>query len=184
MGWLKALLNINKPEGCREAMRLAYARNLKHLSVRPADVGTPLEARTPHRLAMYAALYTRHRVRGEHASEVLIWPILAPFLLMDEAEAVEAPAEYAVFEEKPDLARAASLRAQINRALFKLPDAGKGVKTLMGMALTYGSHARQWNRNVSAALRVDSPRESVAWLELLDADVEKRVMDTLLRSAT
>jgi len=70
---------------------------------------------------------------------VLIWPILAPFLLMDEAEAVEALAEYAVFEEKPDLARAAWLREQINRALFKLPDAGKGVKTLMGMALTYGS---------------------------------------------
>jgi hypothetical protein len=164
MGWLKALLNINKPEGCREAMRLAYARNLKQLSVRPADVGTPLEARTPHRLAMYAALYTRHRVRREPANEALIWPILAPFLLMDDAEGVEALAEYAVLEEKPDLARVAWLRERINRALFKLPDAGKGVKTLTGMALTYS-------------------RESVAWLELLDADVEKRVMDTLLRSA-
>ena len=46
-----------------------------------------------------------------------MWGELAPFLAMKETEAVEALAEYVVFQERPNEARAAWLKGLINSVL-------------------------------------------------------------------
>jgi phage FluMu protein Com len=54
---------------------------------------------------------------GKDTSEPVIWGELAPFLAMEPGHAVEALAEYIVYQERPGEARTDWLRAIINRAL-------------------------------------------------------------------
>lgn len=99
-------------DGCRETMRRSYEKH-----VRLARQGKSPSTGSPHSLGLYAALGTRYIARGTPVVEVAIWGELAPFLNMKETEAVEALAEYVVFQEYPREARVAWLKARINAAL-------------------------------------------------------------------
>lgn len=106
--WTKLL---GGAEGCREAMRESYEKH-----VRKAKQERIKES-PPHEAGLHGALATRYLARGTPAKEILLWGELAPFLAMKEAEAVEALAEYIVFQERPKEARVAWLKEAINSAL-------------------------------------------------------------------
>lgn len=75
------------------------------------------EGTTAHQMGLYGALGSRYVVRGAQVVEVVIWADLTPFMAMNEPEAVEALAEYAVYQENPAGAKS-WLRKVINDALL------------------------------------------------------------------
>jgi len=84
--------------------------------------------------------------------EVALWGELAPFLMMKEKEAVEALAEYAVFQEYPKEARVVWLKRLINAALRSPGD--------------------------TAALATVGFINQVSWCALLEPDTKKAIEDT------
>lgn len=139
MGFWKKL--FGGADGCREAMRESYDKH-----VRLAAQGRIPTEDSPHVIGLYGTLGSRYRARGTPVVEVVLWGELAPFLAMGEADAVEALAEYVVFQESPKDARIEWLKDMINSALKAPKD-----KSLTAMA---------------AAGLINQ----VAWCSLLEAD--------------
>ena len=71
---------------------------------------------SPHYSGLYGALGTRYLARKRNVSEVDLFLELTPFLVMNEADAVEALAEYALYQESPKDADVLRLEALINTA--------------------------------------------------------------------
>ena len=119
MGWLRLLFK-SFPDGCREAMRQSYQ---KHYDL--ARRGLAPTTSDPHHAGLFGALCTRYKVRGvlryPGFPDVVLWPELAPFLLMSEQDAVEALAEYVLWQERPSAARTEWLARKINEALCTKP---------------------------------------------------------------
>ena len=110
MGFWTTLFGV--PDACRETMRKSYEKH-----VRLAHEGKLPSTNPPHNLGLYGALGTRYIARGTPVVEVALWGELAPFLIMKEEQAVEALAEYVVFQEHPKDARVVWLKMVINAAL-------------------------------------------------------------------
>lgn len=98
-------------ESCREAMRDSYAKHVRLAKDKQSQVGE-----SPHVLGLYGALGTRYLARGINIGDEL-WYELAPFLAMEEQKAVEALAEYVIYQEMPKEARIQWLSEVINFAL-------------------------------------------------------------------
>ena len=113
-------------DGCREAMRESYAKHVQMARQGKIAMG---DTDSPHVIGLYGALGSRYRVRGLPVIETLIWGELAPFLAMKEQQAIEALAEYVLFQERPSDARVAWLKGQVNMALRSCNDG-----TWLGMA--------------------------------------------------
>src|SRR5215213_8986802 len=115
-------------DGCREVIRDAYIKHVrlaKHRQSQSRD--------SSHMIGLYGALGLRHRARGTKGGEVRIWNELAPFLAMEEQEAVAAVAEYVVFQESPQEARITWLRDSINAALGSVTDDAYRKMAAIGM---------------------------------------------------
>lgn len=154
MWWrLKSLFTFGGAEGIRQAMRRSYE---KHRAM--AENGQAPISEAPHHLALFGALGTRYKVRGllprQGLPDMILWPELSPFLLMPEAQAVEALAEYVVWQECRDQARVDWLREAVSRALRQRPD-----QDLISF------------REIAA----DAFLNAVAWRELLERDVEDQL---------
>jgi hypothetical protein len=143
--WLKLLRVAGSPEGCRESTRLSYDQHLQGALKGKAQTGD-----RPGHVALYGALASWYKVRGTAVREVLLWGELAPFLLIPEASAREAIAEYTVYLETPAEARRDWLATLINDGLRAAPAT---VESPRSMAL-FGF------------------MNKVAWCRLLDADVK------------
>lgn len=156
-GRLKSLLTFGGADSIRRAMRNSYA---KHRTM--AETGQAPISEAPHHLGLFGALGTRYKARGllprQGLPDVVLWPELSPFLLMPEAQAVEALAEYVVWQECRDEAKVEWLQQAINRALRQSPD----------------DNLRSF-REIAA----DALLTGVAWRELLERDVD----DQLTREA-
>jgi len=139
-------------EGCREARRDSYEKH-----VRLARQGRIPTEDLPHTVGLYGALASRYRVRGAPVVEVAIWGELAPFLEMKETEAVEALAEYVVFQERPQDARVTWLKGTINSALQSCSDESR--KAMAGAGLI----------------------NQVAWCALLEPSTRKAIEDAIER---
>ena len=122
-------------DGIRETMRESYDKH--------RQVHAGLESFTPHERGLYGALASRYRAAHEPRPEIQIWTELIPFLLMDEADAVEAMAEIVVHDEAPIEARALWLGDQIRRAIReRLPTATDFHRN--GAARALGQGHRPW----------------------------------------
>lgn len=119
MGFFKLLFK-SFPDGCREAMRQSYQ---KHYDL--AQRGLAPTTGDPHEMGLFGALGTRYKLRGilryPDFPDVVLWPELAPFLLMSQQDAVEALAEYVLWQERPSAARTEWLARKINEALRSKP---------------------------------------------------------------
>jgi hypothetical protein len=119
VGWFKSLFK-SFPEECRNAMRRSYQ---KHYDL--ARRGLAPTTSDAHQAALFGALGTRYKLRGvlRHSDfpDVVLWPELAPFLLMSQQDAVEALAEYVLWQERPSTARTEWLARKVNEALRAQP---------------------------------------------------------------
>ena len=101
-------------------MRQSYQ---KHYDL--ARRGAALTTSDAHQAGLFGALGTRYKLRGVLRSpgfpDVVLWPELAPFLLMSRQDAVEALAEYVLWQERPSTARTEWLARKINDALRTKP---------------------------------------------------------------
>lgn len=145
MGWFKNLFNIKNAEGCREAMRLSYQKHL-----RLARQGMVPTDDSPHYVGLYGALGSRYKTRGIPVMEVVIWAELVPFLLMRETDAVEALAEYVVYQERDRDAKVSWLRKLINDVLRMAPTSAESPRSMAPRGII----------------------NQVAWCDLLDPDVK------------
>ena len=101
-------------ESCRHAAHAAYRRGRLHAR----HSGNWLAA---HRLGMLAALSSRYLERRDLRPTEVLWAELAPFLLIEpEADALEALAEYLVFQEDPDRADIELIGILLNEAVRPL----------------------------------------------------------------
>ncbi len=111
-GWFKSFT----ADGCRDAMRESYQKHhdLARKGLLPAAV-------EPHYAGLYGALGSRYRLRGllprDVTRDVILRSELAPFLAMSEEDAVEALAEYVLWQERPTWARTEWLAQKINETL-------------------------------------------------------------------
>jgi hypothetical protein len=112
-------------DGCRECMRESYEKHVRLAKTNSPD--------SPHAFGLYGALASRYMVRGWQVVEPIIWADLSPFLAMDKSEAVEALAEYAVFQERPEDARQGWLKRVINDAILSPTDNTYVAMTAMGL---------------------------------------------------
>ncbi len=145
------LFNWDHVKGCREAMKLSYKKHYELAASGKIPVDT-----SPHRVALAGALgsrYMAYRTWGLPApNDVLIYPNLVPFLLMDENIGIQALTEYVLYQEKPEAANLEWLREVVNRAFrsnaFK---SSRGGRTFAMSGLT----------------------NNVPWCELLELDVRE-----------
>ena len=94
-------------------MQLSYERHLR-TALRPGRAVVD----SPHRIALYGALASRYRTRGISPLEPELWAELAPFVSMTpDALAVQALAEYVVYQELPDDARQEWLRRVVEQEI-------------------------------------------------------------------
>ena len=116
MGWFNKLFGA--ANGSRESMREAYERNAAFHLLAPVSYR--------HFFGLYGALATRYYARGWPVFEDLIWLDLVPFLLMRQPDAIDAVAEYALYQENVRDIRIQWLVLLINEALrhprHELPD--------------------------------------------------------------
>lgn len=102
-------------DGCREAMHESYAKHVQVARQGKAGVANIDDA---HYVGLYGALGSRYRVRGHAVSEAEIMAELAPFCAMgNEQQAIEALAEYVLYQEGRSEARIEWLSWCINSAL-------------------------------------------------------------------
>jgi hypothetical protein len=101
-------------DGARDAMRVSY---FKHRRLAEQGRAPTFTSDPPHYLGLYGALGTRYKARLQAFDEAGLWIELAPFLLIREAEAVEALAEYVLWKEGHKDARVRWLREVINATL-------------------------------------------------------------------
>jgi len=129
-------------EGIRNAMKNAYEKGFKLAGHNMTELELA-EGITPHEKGLHHAFRSRKIVRrmwrGEKFSENVIYAELLPFMLMDELDAVDALAEFAVFQEMPNEANMPFLRRLINQALSKpIPDSMSFQKILAETESTGG----------------------------------------------
>jgi len=115
--WIKWIFPKTFADGCREAMRKSYEKH-----VRLAKQGKIAASGSPHSIGLYGALGSRYRLSWRRIVEVEMWSELVPFLLMNESEAVEALAEYVVYQEEPLHVRVTWLKDLINSSLSANPN--------------------------------------------------------------
>jgi hypothetical protein len=120
-------------DGIREAMRESYQMHVKLARQKSLDF--------PHAIGLYGALGSRYKVRQLPVVEVAIWAELSPFLEMNESDAIEAIAEYAVFQQRPNDARQEWLAGVINEVLLRSTEA-----SLTAMATSGYIHQFSWYR--------------------------------------
>lgn len=160
--WLKLARTAGTPEGCRESTRLSYDQHL-----RAAFKGRGPKDDLPHHDALYGALASWYKIRGMPVREALLWGELAPFLLVPEAVAREAIAEYTLYLEEregwwgrdPAGTRVTWLADLINHALRTAPN---GSESLGRMALLGVMNRAAWHDLLAPDVR-----------EPLDAEVRK-----------
>lgn len=143
MGWLKEKLRTLRPgpDGARAAMRLSYAKHR-----RGASRGKSSTEDSPHVVGVFGALGTRYKGNGTLPSgtmpEAILWPELAPFLEMPEADAVTALVEYVVWQEYPGFARFEWLYGKINQSVEAILRSGtNGSDRRVFLALAVVNHA-------------------------------------------
>jgi hypothetical protein len=129
MGWF----GKSPADGCRDAMRAAYKRHR-----RTAEQAPP-EGLLPHWVGLYGALGSRYLTRGGGVNEAQLWVELVPFLLMEpESRAVEALAEYALYQESRNLANVGLLKRALNEAIGDhAVGADEAVITMLDALRTY-----------------------------------------------
>jgi hypothetical protein len=150
--WLKLIRTRGTPEGARESTRLSYDQHL-----RGALKGRGPKDEPPHHAALYGVLASWYKVRGLRVPEVSIWGEVAPFLLVPEAMAREAIAEYTLYLEEREgwwgagsvATRVTWLAGLINSALRTWPSGNESPGSLALLGAMNG----------------------VAWYDLLDPDV-------------
>ena len=125
MGMLTKL--FGGADGCREAMRESY-----HKHVQIAREGRIPTTDPPHTVGLYGSLGSRYRARGTPIVEAVMWGELAPFLAMREVEAVEALAEYIVYQERPRDARVPWLKNLVNSSLLSCKDSSRVAMAAVG----------------------------------------------------
>ena len=126
-----------------------------HIYLRLALQGRVVNSNNPHWSGLYGALGTRYVGLGIPESPSMglaLWAELAPFLLMEETDAVEALAEYIVYKEVPREAKTSWLRTLINDALCKVTSEG-------------------W----PSAMAPVSMIHQVEWFNLLDQDIKSTI---------
>lgn len=113
-------------------MRTSYQKHLlaAQQGKIPLNGGT-----TPHLAGLYGALSTRYMAAGIPKQEPFLWSELSPFLLMSEADSIEALAEYIVCQEHPKEGKEPWLQKLINDALRTLPSTNDDWKAMATMAL-------------------------------------------------
>ncbi|MDM8008897.1 MAG: hypothetical protein QUV05_22385 [Phycisphaerae bacterium] len=122
-------------DGIRETIVESY---VKHREL--AESGMIPSSDDPHRTGLYGALASRYKARatwgsaGVPSSETVIWADLAPFVAMPEPLAVQALAEYVVYQEMPDQAMTTTLTWRIELALMKMEDISLKQMAVMGLA--------------------------------------------------
>jgi len=123
------------PEGTRETIRESYATH--------RQLHTGSDSFSPHARGLYGVLESRYLAANAPRPEIQIWTELIPFLLMDEAEGVEALAELMVLEELPLEARTPWLGDRIRWAIReRLPEASDFLRSGAARALRQGH--RPW----------------------------------------
>ena len=133
MGFFKKI--FGGADGIRETIRESYDEH------RQMQAGS--DSFSPHHRGLYGALASRYIAAHAPRPEIQIWTELIPFLLMDEAEAVEAMAEIVVHDEMPIEARTAWLGERIRQAIQeRLPTATDFQRNGAGRALRQGH--RPW----------------------------------------
>ncbi len=151
MDWLRSLKLLfiwNHAKGCREAMKLSYK---KHFGLF-LDGKAPETVNSAHGAGLYGALGTRYKASGIPFWEGDIWPQLVPFQIMNEKIGMEALAEYAVYQEKPEDAELKWLKEMVNKAFSS--DEFKSSKT----------------HRITAMMGL---QRNAPWCELLDPDVRE-----------
>jgi hypothetical protein len=98
-------------DGSREAMRDSYARHVRLAKNGQIQIGSE----SPHTIGLHGALGTRSLAGGIQVRA--IWDELAPFLSMEEQAAVDALAEYVIYQERPKDTQITWLSEMINAAL-------------------------------------------------------------------
>ena len=102
-------------DGCREAMHESYA---KHVQMARQGISGVENIDDAHYIGLYGALGSRYRVRGHPINEAQIMAELAPFCAMEnEQQAIEALAEYVLYQEGRNETRTEWLNWCINSAL-------------------------------------------------------------------
>lgn len=144
--WLRLFRTAGTPEGCRESTRLSYDQHFQAASNAKAQHDD-----RPGHVALYGALASWYKVRGAAVREAWLWAELAPFLVVPEAVAREAIAEYTVYLETPTEAKRDWLGGIINDGLRGAPSRAESPRS---MAL-FGF------------------MNQVAWCRLLDADIRE-----------
>lgn len=129
MGFLKGL--FGGADGIRKAMSDSYHRHV--ILATEGRIPPPVTPDSPHIIDLYGALGTRYRARFRPISEVALWTELAPFLSMNEADAVEALAEYMVYKEMPDEARVEWLKDRVNVSLQTSDDDARKAAAAHGL---------------------------------------------------
>jgi len=108
------------------------------------------DSASSHAHGLYGALASWYLDAHAPRPEIQIWTELVPFLLMDEAEAVEALAEILVLDEFPLEARTVWLGERIRRAIReRLPGATDFLRSGAARALRQGN--RPWLAFVTQA---------------------------------
>lgn len=115
-------------DGIREAMRDSYEKH-----ARLAREGRIPSTDPPHSIGLYGALGSRYQAHRKSVAEVVLWGELAPFLLMEETEAVEALAEYVVYKEMPNKARVEWLKQVMNASIESCQDDSRKVMAAGGL---------------------------------------------------
>ena len=156
-------------------MRISYRKHLR-LAQAGRIPGISNEW-SPHQAALYGALASRYRALGPPRHEVDLFTDLAPFFLMNEAESVEALAEYAALQECPQGANIPWLKKKMSEALGSLAIAEQiGSRESPLFAPLFGVSAAWWN------LLDEQQRLAIAelyneWREVFAAKDEKAAKD-------
>ncbi len=185
MGFLKALLYSFWPnaEGVREAMRISYAKHLR--LAKTGRIPVP-EGIRPHEVALYGSLASRYRALGQVWTEIELWADLAPFLQMDESNAVEALAEYAALKECPKGARLSWLKEEINRTMRK--STGNENEAALFAPLLMNERIEWWNlldepERLLIERRYERVFGSGVPTDENDDALKKEIADSILREA-
>jgi hypothetical protein len=150
-------------EGAREAMRLSYAKH------RNLGLSSDLSSRDAHEAGLFGALGSRYKVMGllpPYAfPDVVLWPELIPFLMMDEDDAIEYLAEYIVWQQKPHKSRTKWLSEELNRIINE--DLSQDDSEFLSVALSLVANRYRW-------LEIIDPQLLNRILKKAEEDADKR----------
>lgn len=102
-------------QGIRDSVKKAYRKHREAYRTK-----SPAEEFSEHHAALHGALVLRYAAAYRAVPEALVWLELIPFLPLEEEEAVEAVAEYVVYQERGRDADLDGLRSSVRRGLAGL----------------------------------------------------------------